>query len=269
MTRPAGTFAAAEPVRLEISDSVAELTLCRAEARNAINPEWVEALARAVSACSQPGIRAVLIRADGPAFTVGGDLKHFSARLDTLSAELREMIDPYHAALAQLAALPVPVVCAAQGAIAGGGLGLLWASDVVLLSDDARLATAFAQLGLSGDGGSSWYLPRMIGTRRALVLLLSGRQLGAEEALELGLVDRVVDGQHLVEAARSVAREFASGPTVALGEIRRLVRGAFERTLAEGLDAELEASARCGATADAREGVQAFRERRAPHFGGE
>ena len=242
---------------------VAEITLRRA----AINPAWVDALAEAVAGCANDDqIRAVLVRADGPTFTVGGDLHHFTAEIDDLPGALEQMIAPYHQTLLALADLPVPVVCAAQGAIAGGGLGLLWASDLVLLADDAKLATGFSRLGLSGDGGSTWYLPRMLGTRRALALMLQGTVLGATAVLELGLADQVVPADQLGAAGTSAALRLAAGPTVALAEIRRLVRAAFERTLADGLDAELAANLRCAVTADACEGIASFTERREPKF---
>jgi 2-(1,2-epoxy-1,2-dihydrophenyl)acetyl-CoA isomerase len=214
------------------------------------------------------GVRAVLVRADGPAFSVGGDLHHFAGRLDELPAELKAMIRGFHLTLRRLAELPMPVVCAAHGAIAGGGLGLLWASDLVLLADDVTLTAAFARLGLSGDGGSSWYLPRLVGLRRALQLMLGGRSLSAAAALEWGLADRVVPAAELPQEAAEAVRALADGPTVALGEIRRLVRAAGERDLTAGLDAELAAIIRCGATADAREGIRSFLDRRPPAFSG-
>jgi 2-(1,2-epoxy-1,2-dihydrophenyl)acetyl-CoA isomerase len=199
-------------ISVACSGRVAQITLRRVEARNAINPAWVEALAAAVA--------SVAASAD------------------------------------------------ARAAVAGGGLGLLWCADVVLLADDARLATAFNRLGISGDGGSSWYLPRMVGTRRAIQLILGGRILDAAEALDWGLADRVVPVAELAREAGSVAEELASGPTVAYGEMRRLIREAHDRTLSQGLDAELAAMGRCGLTADAREGVTAFAQRRSPRFGG-
>jgi 2-(1,2-epoxy-1,2-dihydrophenyl)acetyl-CoA isomerase len=263
-------------ITLHRDGDVAEIVLARVDAHNAIDPGFVTALADAVGRCAVDvdaagagaGLRAVLIRADGPAFTVGGDLRHFSARLEHLDTELEQMISGYHQALLTIAELPVPVVCAAHGAVAGGGLGLLWAADVVLLADDAKLTTAFSRLGLSGDGGSSWYLPRMLGTRRALQLMLDATVLDAKEALELGLADQVVPKAVLTTIARERAAQLSQGPTVAYGEMRRLVRGAFERTLAQGLDAELSASRRCGASADARAGVEAFAKNQRPNFEG-
>jgi 2-(1,2-epoxy-1,2-dihydrophenyl)acetyl-CoA isomerase len=256
-------------VSFAIDRAIARLTLTRRDRRNAIDPAWVTDLECAVGECARDDeLRAVLICADGPAFTVGGDLDHFAAEADRLPDALEEMIAPYHRTLATLAELPAPVVCAAQGAIAGGGLGLLWAADVVLLADDARLATGFSKLGLSGDGGSSWYLPRLVGLRRSTQLILQGRTLTAAEALEWHLADRVVPVAQLTEAAEATVRTLADGPTLAYGEMRRLIRRALDHDLEAGLRAELDAVKRCGATADAREGITAFAARHAPDFDG-
>jgi 2-(1,2-epoxy-1,2-dihydrophenyl)acetyl-CoA isomerase len=255
---------------MQVVDGLAELVLASPQTRNAINPEWVAALAAAVAEfVAHDGVRALLIRAEGPSFTVGGDLRHFAATLDELPQQLDAMVSSYHETLAQLAELPVPVVCAARGAIAGGGLGLLWAADVVVLGDDARLLPAHARLGLSGDGGSSWYLPRLVGLRRAAELMIEARTLDAAEAVTWGLATRAVPAAELDEAGRVSARSLADGPTTAYGEMRRLLRGALELPLRQGLNAEREANVRCGATSDAREGMRAFAERRSPRFTGE
>ncbi|MHB8692143.1 MAG: enoyl-CoA hydratase/isomerase family protein [Solirubrobacteraceae bacterium] len=250
-------------------DGVAQIVLARVDARNAIDLDWVHGLSAAASACaSNDQLRAVLITADGPAFTVGGDLAYLRDKRESLAPELDRMITPFHDALRTIAELPAPVVCAAHGAVAGGGLGLLWCSDVVLLAEGCKLATGFSRLGLSGDGGSSWYLPRLIGLRRAVELLIEGRALDAHEAVEWGLATRVLAASALGDEALSVARQLAAGPTRAYAEMRELLRGSFERHLGEGLDAEGAAMQRCAGTADAVEGIGAFIEHRAPRFEG-
>jgi 2-(1,2-epoxy-1,2-dihydrophenyl)acetyl-CoA isomerase len=198
---------------------------------------------------------------------VGGDLAYMADRLEDLPEALEGLIEPFHRALLGLAELPVPVVCAAQGAVAGGGLGLLWASDVVLLAHGTKLATGFAAIGLSGDGGCMWYLPRLIGMRRAMQLQMGNRVLSAEEAVEWGLADRAVAPEDLLAEAEAAAQELAAGPTAALAEMRRLIRRSFDVDLAAGLDAERAGMVRTGGTPDAREGIGAFVARRAPRFG--
>ena len=258
-----------EHVKLSVAGAVAEIVLARADARNAIDYAWVESLETATSRCAElESVRAVLIRADGPAFTVGGDLDHLVARLDDLPGELDRMISLFHVALGRLAELPVPVVAAAGGAVAGGGLGLLWCADIVLLAEGTKLAAGFSRLGLSGDGGSTWYLPRLVGLRRAIELQIEGRVLSAEEAVEWGLASRVVPAAGLEHEGRAAAVRLAAGPTSAYGELRRLLRSSFDRDLGAGLDAELTAMRRCGGTVDAREGIAAFIAHRLPEFEG-
>jgi len=261
-----------EPQRFTVSvaGDVARLRMVWAEARNAIDPRWCAELDAALDEVEQnaSAARALLITADGPAFTVGGDMRHFSAERHRMADELRAMITSYHRSLSRLAALPVPVISAVNGAAAGGGLGLVWCSDVVVAADDAKFATGFAALGLSGDGASTWFLPRLVGLRRANEMILHNRILSAAEALEWGLIDRVVPLADLEAEADAAAAAMASGPTVAYGKMRRLLWRSLSVDLDDQLLAELESIVECGATADAREGVTAFVERRPPKFTG-
>jgi 2-(1,2-epoxy-1,2-dihydrophenyl)acetyl-CoA isomerase len=261
---------ASEPrVELRVDGGLAHLRLVRPQAGNAIDPAWVSALDDAVTACeSDAAVRAVLVSADGPTFTVGGDLRHFASRVADLDVALAEMVPPYHATLARLAALDAPVVCALQGAVAGGGLGLAYCADLVLAAPEARFACGFGRLGLSGDGGSSWFLPRLVGLRRTQELMIGGRQLSAAEAPDWGLITRVVPSDELHAQAEAAARELAAGPTVALAHIRRLLRESWGATLEHQLAAETAAVLDCGTTRDGREGVAAFADRRTPRFEG-
>lgn len=254
---------------LAIAGGVARLRMVRVGERNAIDPRWVEELGTALAGLEAGGeARALLISADGPAFSVGGDLRHFQEQADRMADELACMVGGYHAALGRLAALPLPVVCAVNGAAAGGALGLVWCADLVVAADDARFATGFAALGLSGDGGSSWFLPRLVGLRRARELIVHNRVLSAAEAFDWGLVDRVVPAADLGAESESAAAALAAGPTVAYGEMRRLLWRSLSVDLDDQLTAELDAIVRCGATADAREGISAFGQRRPPKFQG-
>ncbi|MEA2347481.1 MAG: hypothetical protein QOG62_1268 [Thermoleophilaceae bacterium] len=256
-------------VQFDITDDVAHIRLIRADARNAIDRAMVEAFADAVEQATMPGAaRSILVSAAGPSFTVGGDLAHFAGARDRLADELHDTIAGYHPALLKLAQAPVPVVCAAQGAAAGGGLGMLWASDLVIAAEDLVVATGFARLGLSGDGGSSWYLPRLVGMLRAKELILAGRVLNAAEALEWGLVSKVVPPAELEAAGLNAALGFAAGPTTGYKEMLRLLSMSWDRSLVEGLTAETAAMRETGSTLDAVEGVVAFHERRRPHFNG-
>jgi 2-(1,2-epoxy-1,2-dihydrophenyl)acetyl-CoA isomerase len=255
-------------VSLTVDGDVAQVTLSRAGANNAINDGIVRGLAAALDELEAALPRAVLLRAEGSHFTVGGDLDQLAAHVDRLSDELAEIVPVYHDVLTRLAGLDVPVVCGAQGVVAGGGLGLVWCADLVIAASDLQLVTGFAGLGLSGDGGSSWALPRLIGQRRARQLMLHGQRLDAEQALAWGLVDAVVDPDRLQAEAKARAVQLAAGPTAAYGHIKRLLRSSDDHTFAEQLDAERAAMVACAATEDAREGIRGFAERRAPRFEG-
>jgi 2-(1,2-epoxy-1,2-dihydrophenyl)acetyl-CoA isomerase len=259
----------AAPLELVVdATGVARLTLARPDTGNALDLAAAEALDEATATLAATrGLRAVLLSAAGPSFTVGGDLRFLAAHLEDLPAQVRALLGHYHAALPRLAALPVPVVAAAQGAAAGGGLGLLWVADVVLAADDLRIVTGFDKLGLSGDGGSSWFLPRLLGLRRARQLLLAGRSLSAAEALDWGLIDRVVPRADLQAESEAELARWAAGPTAAYGRMKRLLDPAVEEYSAH-LDAECAAMVACAAEPDVREGVTAFLERRRPAFTG-
>jgi 2-(1,2-epoxy-1,2-dihydrophenyl)acetyl-CoA isomerase len=260
-------------VRLDITDGLARLWLARPEQRNGIDLAMVQAMSAALDVVTkeigQDRVRALLIGADGPAFTVGGDLRHLAGELERLPDELRIMIDTYHGdVLARLAELPVPVIAAAQGAVAGGGLGLLWVSDVVVAADDLRIATGFVHLALSGDGGSSWHLPRLVGLPRARELIIGGRVLDAAEAYEWGLVGQVVPAAELADTALERALALAAGPTHALARMKRLLLDSSTSSYREQLVAERDAIVDCARTGDAAEGIRAFGARRAPRFSG-
>jgi 2-(1,2-epoxy-1,2-dihydrophenyl)acetyl-CoA isomerase len=247
---------ASDRVRLSFEDGIARLTLVRADARNAIDPPMVEALADAVA--KSVDARTLLVTHDGPTFSVGGDLRYLGARSDRLPEELGPMVGVYHDTLARIAELPIPVVCAVKGAVAGGALGLLWCADVTIVARDTRLVAGFMKLGLSGDGGSSWWLPRLAGFTRARELLLAGRELSGAEAVEWGLATRAVAGDRVGEESERVARELAEMPAAAYAETRILLARAFERDLAAGLDAERAAMLRTAATEHARARVARF-----------
>ncbi len=257
------------PLRLTVDDAgVARLVLARPETGNALDLDAAIALdAASAELVRTPGLRAVLITAEGPAFTVGGDLRFLAAHLDDLPDQIEALLGHFHTALPRLAALPVPVVAAARGAAAGGGLGLLWVADVVLAGDDLRIVTGFDKLGLSGDGGSSWHLPRLVGLRRARQILMAGRTVCAAEACEWGLVDRVVPAADLDAAAEAEVTRWAAGPTAALGRMKQLLLQSFPADFGAQLAAERAAMAACATEPDVREGVTAFLQRRRPDFG--
>lgn len=259
-----------ERIRYSVADGVAHLELDRPDARNAIDLQLAQdLLAAAVRLRADSRVRAVLISGRGPALTVGGDIGHFGGKLDEdLGAVLAEMTTPFHEAFRILASLDAPIVCAAHGAVAGGGLGFVYAADITLAAEDARFVTAFADIALPGDGGGTWHLPRIIGAARAKQVYLQNRPITAQEALAWGLVAEVYPADELLDEARALAVRLAQGPTRAFGHMRALLRDTWTNSLSTQLDAETEHVLAAGRDHDVREAIAAFGERRPARFEG-
>lgn len=265
--------AAASPfttLRLAVADGVARVRLNRPEAGNAIDEAMAaELLELATRLAEDPSVRVVLLSGEGPMFTAGGDIDLFARTPpDEFAPLLRRMIDTYHLALERLTELDAPLVAAVRGPSGGGGLGLLHAADVVVAADDAVFAVGYGRLGLTADGGNTWYLPRLVGLRRAQELFLLNRRITAAEALEWGMVTRVVPAADVDAEAEAIALRLAAGPTRAFGGMRRLLRQSFDTDLRGQLAAEKAAIVEVAATADAAEGIAAFAAHRRPTFTG-
>lgn len=259
-----------ETLAFDVSEGVATIRLNRPESGNAINPQMTADLNEVTARCADdPGVRAVLLCAAGPAFTAGGDLKLFAGQTaDQLPALLRRMIDTYHLALDRLATIDAPVVAAVRGPAAGGGLGMVCVADIVLATPESRYVCGYGAIGLAADGGTSWYLPRLIGHRRAQEMFLRNRIVTAPEALDWGLITEIVPDDELDDRALRLARELAAGPTAAFGLIRRLLNRSLHTPLGEQLSAETQSMVDAGGTADAMEGIGSFVAKRAPKFQG-
>ncbi|WP_250637549.1 enoyl-CoA hydratase-related protein [Burkholderia multivorans] len=168
----------------------------------------------------------------------------------------------------QFASLPFPVVCAVQGAVAGGGLGLALASDYLIAASGTKFVAAHTGLGYAGDHGIGWLLPRAVGGRRARYMILTNRVIGSDEALTWGLVEKVVSGESLLDEARRIAEQLSVGPTQGYAGAKRLQLAAFENDLATSLGLEAAEMNRASKTTDSQEAVRAFVEKRAPQFVG-
>jgi len=265
----------AKTVLLEVRDQVATLTLNRPQALNALSVEMMQELAatvRELSAMSDVGV--VVLTGAGDHFMAGGDLKDFArnlhlspeARLSTFRAMIEQYINP---TVKMLQALPQPVVARVRGACAGFGLSLMLGSDLAICADNAVFTTAYSAIALSGDGGASYFLPRQVGRRKAAELLLLAERFDTQEALRLGLVSKVVAADELDAEIDRLVRRLLGGPRHAYQEIKRLLAASYDNSLASQLQSEAEAFARCAATADFGEGVNAFLEKRQPVFRGQ
>jgi 2-(1,2-epoxy-1,2-dihydrophenyl)acetyl-CoA isomerase len=258
-----------ETILLERRDHVAHLTLHRPDAANGINRRMAEELCDATTRLADDGdVRGVLLSGSGARFCGGGDVKHFATLGDGLGHHLREITVPLHAAVSQLVRLDAPVVAAVHGSAAGAGIGLMAAADLVVAAASTKFVLAYTGIGLTPDCGSSWFLPRIVGVRRALELTLTNRVLDADEARDWGLVTTVVPDDECRPTALALVEQLATGPTRAFGAAKRLVHGSLEHTLDQHLVAETEEIVGVASTADAHEGVTAFAEKRAATFRG-
>lgn len=263
--------ASIETIDLTVRDGLATLCLNRPAERNAIDQRLAdEFLAAVVRVAGDRSVRALLIVGDGPALTVGGDIPYFTgaAATEGLGTTLRRMTTPFHLAFQVLANLDVPIVTVAHGAVAGGGLGFVYAADVVVAADDARFVTAFAAIGLSGDGGGTWHLPRLIGPARAARAYLLNEPVTASQALEWGMVAEVAPAGEARARGQEIAQRLAQGPTRAFSRMRALLRESWDRSLPDQLGAEVEALVACAETTDAADALAAFLAKQRPTFHG-
>jgi len=263
-----GALQSRDGLRIETRASVVTLTLDRPDSLNSLTIPLRVALLEALLAIARSrAIRVVVLTGAGRAFCAGQDLAE-RAELDAppLEVELRERYNPMVRALRDL---PQPVIAAINGVAAGAGVSLALASDLRIASVDARFVLAFGRIGLVPDSGLTWLLPRLVGAARAAELALVADPLGANEALAIGLVGRVVRATELLPAAHALADRIAEGPPRALAMTKRLLEAGWSTDLDEALQAEAAAQGLAGASADHAEGLAAFREKRPPRFSGE
>jgi 2-(1,2-epoxy-1,2-dihydrophenyl)acetyl-CoA isomerase len=254
-------------LRIEIDDEIATLTLDRPDAFNAMSPELIGELTLATGylADSAP-IRALIITGAGRAFCSGGDINWFQKGIDEegfdVSADVRRGAEVMHQAIINLRRTPVPVVAAVNGPAAGAGFSLALACDIRVASEDAFFAPAYGRVGLSPDGGMTYFLPRVVGPTKALELLLDDPNLPAAEALAMGLVTEVVPGDQVLDRARERAAKLAKLAPHYVKMAKSLVGVSLENGIADHLQLERHGIADGIATEDAKAGIKAF-------FGGE
>ncbi|MCX2183574.1 enoyl-CoA hydratase/isomerase family protein [Streptomyces sp. SKN60] len=263
----------ADTVLYEVSDGLATITINRPEAMNAMNVAAKVALRDAAeAAAADPAVRAVLLTAAGDrAFCVGQDLKeHVGLLLQDKESGTQHTMntvrDHYNPITKALAGMAKPVVAAVNGVAAGAGFGFALAADYRIVAEHASFNTSFAGVALTADSGMSWTLPRLIGQSRAADLLLFPRSISAQEAYELGIVNRLVPGESLAEEAGKLARKLAEGPTVAYAALKESLAYGADHSLAEALEKEDELQTKAGASADHTIAVQAFIAKEKPKY---
>lgn len=264
----------ADTVLLDIRERIATLTLNRPAQLNALSVEMMKDLFDL--ACRLRGRKdfdVVLITGAGDHFMAGGDLKDFARHFDqdarTRLATFRAIIETHvNPSVEIFQSLRQPVVAKVRGACAGFGLSLMLGCDLAVCAEDAKFTTAYSSIGLPADGGMSYFLPRVVGRRKAMELLLLGERFDAAEALRLGLVNRVAPPAGLDAECEALLGRLRTGAGHAYGEIKALLATALDGTIEAQLQREAEAFARCSATEDFVEGVSAFLEKRRPDFKG-
>ena len=248
---------------------IVRLRFDRPDRLNAIDVPMARAFNKAAEAiAADRTVRVVLMSGAGRAFMAGGDLGSFFSDLAGAAETARAIIDPLHAGLAILAEIDAPVLASLHGAVAGAGVSLALAADLAIAADDTRFTLAYAKIGASCDGSSSWSLPRIVGLRRALEVALLADPLDAATALAYGMVNRVVPAAELSTQTEALVSRLAAGPTLAFGRIRRLLRTSFERDLPAQMRAERDAFCESARTQDFAEGVAAFMGKRRATFEG-
>ena len=258
-----------ENLTFEVRDGLARLTLNRPKAANSFNVDLTREFLEVATICTNDSaIRAVLLTGSGRFFCAGGDLKNFAAAEDEIPKMVAETADTLHAAISKFARMNAPMVAAVNGPAAGAGMSLVCMTDIALAAESAIFNMAYTAAGLAPDGSSTYFLPRVVGIRRARELMLTNRTLSAAEAHAWGIVERVVPDDELMDEAEKLALTLASGPTLAFGAVKKLLIASANAQLEDQLDAETNAIVSMTRTSDGREGVAAFREKRKPNFTG-
>lgn len=254
-------------IEVEVDGGIATLWLNRPENANVIDLKLVQAMR---SACfdleERADIKVIVLRGRGKQFCGGGDIGMFRDNLDTMGRFIKDVIADFHEIVLSLRKMPMPVVAVVHGAVAGGGLSLALACDFVIAVEGTKFATAYRNIGASTDGGMTHLLTRLVGTRKALELLLHAGQFSPEEALSLGLINRVVAADALDTELDKVCSVFAGNARAATAVTKRLVYQAPTATFDTQLGREMAGFAEVAQTKDFKEGVTAFAERRKPNF---
>ncbi len=258
-----------ESLAFDLVDGVAHVTLNQPERGNPVDLGYCTEMSRVADACQDnPEVRAILIDAAGPYFSVGGDLASLTKERDGVAEWMRNATTPINSAMARFARGNAPVVTAVHGLCCGGGVALAAAADFCLAAESSRFYAAYTGVGLACDLGVSVYLPLRVGVRDAAAFLIRNQMWSAEEAQRRGLVTEVVPDADLGTAAMDLARELAQGPTVAYGEIKKLLLTTLATPIETQLELEAQAMARCARSEDAWHGMTEVAARRKPTFSG-
>lgn len=251
------------------ADGIATVRLNDPGSLNALSVPMANRLREALAELAKdPTVRVLVLTGTGRGFCAGGDVQSFYDHRDDPHEVMQQVLDGLHGAIEVLIDLPFPTVAAINGVVAGAGMGVACATDLAIAVDDAVLTMAYTGIGVSPDGSSTWFLPRLVGTRVAMDMILTNRRIGAEEAVALGIVNAAVPADEFDGAVSSLAAKLAAGPTKAYVRARHLLRSSMGNSPTEQMEAESAAILAAGETRDFYEGVTAFIEKRRPDFTG-
>ena len=257
-----------DDLTLDRSDGIATVTLDNPEGRNAFDTGTADELIEAATTLgTDPDVRCIVLTHTGEYFGTGADLTQLSGDASD-EPDIRQLAGRLHEAVIQFHKAPTPVVGGIDGVAAGAGFGLALLPDLLLVSEDARLEFAYPRIGLTGDGGSTFFLGRLVGLRAAKEIALLDEPIGAARAVDLGLANEVVPADEFDERLDELASDVASGPTTALGSTARLLTESFDRSIESQLAAETDTIGQATATEDYERGFAAFFGDEDPEFVG-
>ena len=260
-----------ETVKYELNETTAIITMNRPEALNALSLQLTVDLRSAIEKAVEDKARAIIITGEGRAFCSGGDLRQMQQmwrKEGRIEAFLEEPLKVLHDLIRLIRETPIPFLAAVQGVCAGAGTNIALACDLVFAADHASFNEAFVRIGLSPDCGGSFFLPRAVGEKLAAELMMTGDTVSAEKALQIGMINRIVSAENLMEETLQSAKKLALAPTAAIGRIKQMLNATFSNDLAQQLDLEHKLQIESGRGNDFKEGVQAFFEKRLPNFTG-
>lgn len=258
-----------QTIDLTREGALAILRFNRPESYNALNDHMTNELIDAIiDIQDDPEVRALILTGEGPAFHAGGDVKAFDSQGDAVPRFIDRMVIPFHAFMSHLVRMPKPVIAAVNGTAAGAGFSIAMACDLIVAREDAVFTAAYSGIGASPDGSMTYFLVRLVGMRRAMELYLTNRVLTAHEALDWGIVNRILPADIFWEEVKKMAGMLANGPTAAYGRAKELFYHSLNHELETQMELEAKSIIASARTEDFREGIRAFTEKRAPVFKG-
>jgi 2-(1,2-epoxy-1,2-dihydrophenyl)acetyl-CoA isomerase len=256
-----------ETLLVERRGKIVIVTLHRPEDANCLNWQMATELAAVAAHCdTEPSVRAVVLTGSGRFFCAGGDVKAMARFGSDIASQMKRLADELHRTISTFSRMKAPLIVAINGPAAGAGFSLAVTGDIVIASESSDFTMAYAAVGLSPDGSSSYFLPRLIGLRRTQELMLTNRKLTASEALDWGVVTSVAPPDQLKERALQTAEYCAAGSVDSNSVVKKLLLGTFGNSLETQMEIEGRHIARCAATVNGQEGIRAFVEKCNPRF---